>query len=352
MSFGKRQPGKPSAPLCEKSAPKIAKVAMGCGLLILALMGVGVYHNWIQLLKHFHPRALISVRLDRNAQQLEASWNQSFKEASRAAITVSWSMMKMAELCGDQDTMLRQNSLINFVTGLSTEDLPINGEGQNLYGDSSISAAEMASRLARHKERFCKQEYFVAIYDGRIAGSGYNQIASAEQDEKAHRLTIHSRALANLSKMKSVPVSGDEAIAFDCLKHHEDNVQEQHSCFWRIKELRASVLKGDSPVATELIREKFQSKEAVADYIAPIAAHVSYSSPDVDVRESCKRVHGSNYQYRDICERNQEEARARIRQMSVPDEIARYCDGVHKDSYVYRKICYENQLSAKEKRGY
>lgn len=72
----------------------------------------------------------------------------------------------------------------------------------------------------------------------------------------------------------------------------------------------------------------------------------------VDIRGRCRSAYPDNYEFREICERNQEEARLKIGGMDVPSDIARYCDPTYDDNYEYRLICYRNQMAARDRLGY
>lgn len=371
MSFGKKSSTPVGHAKVSPGAPSLT--VKGFAVVALVVSGIGASYaayNHRQLIAYYvYPPALTTMKLaDR---QLENLWKTAPRDLGKDTRTIVWSMLQMAKLCEDHDqSKIFEDQLAfedKYTRGAFAEFDP--SEYRNLYRSAEQTAGAMVANLATQRDTFCSSKYAVAIHDGRYMTSNFLQRHIDINDAKIRKSLEISRRLEKLRDV-AISVARKEAanggVAVDhSLTDDEKNyvlcnrangyiteevekIASIYDCFWEsndseqiLADHNQAERRGITGQATTPQRQQ-ESSTAVS----------SYSSPDVDIRESCRRVHKDNYEYRDICERNQEEAKAEIAGMNVPDEIASYCDRVHDSSYEYRKICYENQIKAKERLGY
>lgn len=341
---------------------------VGAALLVAAAgLGALAYSNRVTLALHLYPPALLSMAT--SGQQLQKGWNESAPDDRVGLSTSLWTLTQMAALCDDQERYEKFSNVEEF-SRLRRFDIPNAQDEANLYGgDGTMSAATFVERLKNRKQDFCADEYFVANHDGRVTVAAYARREANRQEEKAGKAFYIANVVRGFvaktqrkgGELAHHELTEDEILYRECAKvsgfyngsRGDAETEATFGCFWRMKELKQGIVKSDAQQASDFLDRAFPVNTASSDSDSNQGYSESrHSPPPVDIRDSCRKVHGTNYTYRDICENKQEEARRDIKRMSVPDEVARYCDAVHTDSYVYRKICYEKQIAAKERRSY
>lgn len=343
MSFGKRSP----SPRPTATTPKGNSRLVAWGIAGAALLAVitGLYLQRVQLLLHIHPASLATIALPKNAVQLRDEWPLDAKALPLRAIKViNWSVEHMAALCADRDTYQRMQE----IKGLRIfNDQSITLESaQNMYLSAKAATAQgMIDEIGKRRDEFCRNDYGVAIYDARIAASFYaersshNSLTVAQRYDEMIRLLKSINEKDQASHGRLTQLSDDEQRLEDCInKTPASDTKLLFRCY--------SASKGEDTMDEELDTVPEPPRPAPD----PARAQEAYVSPDIDIRAHCREIHGNNYTIREVCERNEEEARAAIRSMWVPVEIARECDRIH-DSYTIRQVCYRNQMTAKERLG-
>ncbi|MBI3999467.1 MAG: hypothetical protein HY351_02530 [Candidatus Omnitrophica bacterium] len=82
-----------------------------------------------------------------------------------------------------------------------------------------------------------------------------------------------------------------------------------------------------------------------------ILCGASVLAADSEIMARCKKVHEDNYEYLEICVKNQEEAKKNLQSRTISPEIMARCQKTHEDNYEYLEICVKNQEEAKARLG-
>lgn len=349
MSFGRRDY---SRDIDVSSSVVNWRIWCSGGLLIAALIaGVIGYGYRVRLVRSLAPQHLANLTV--NGAQLDGKWSEVASNPRIGSQVINWTLTEMAKLCEDGRTLGKRLEHTKNIQklGLAIDDIQ---SSENLYGSDRRSAKAAIGDLKQKRAQFCAEEYFVAVYDGTVAENRY-LTASISLDHEVLDWVARARdnSISYLNKMKSAgrvlldtELTNDERNVRDCGEEAAGNGDQMLLCFVEKSAgansaavQRFMLARKSAPVKPTLIGQSETVKRG-------------YESPAIDIRERCASVHRSNYEYREICERNQREARSAIASMDVPTEIQRHCDGVHSDNYEYRKICYTKQMKSKDENGY
>jgi hypothetical protein len=237
------------------SEPKSSSKIFLATLSVVAVVSGGVlYANRQALAARWFPSALTTMSL--SGKQLRGYWNETSSDTNVASYTIGWMLAEMGALCGDAKTVNRQAALnqfaeLTFAKNIYPPSMP------NLYKNVQIRADEMIARLKGEKDRFCRDDYYFAIYDGRTAAANYAGRAADAGKRKLKEIEVVKKLLVSIRQKMISGARGftdDETLVDECFKATPDETVE---CFWRIKRLRGGHIKSDAEQAAELINKSF-----------------------------------------------------------------------------------------------